>query len=334
MIRISSMQSTVGTLLLRLLRAIVFILVGLAASVAVQAASYSWPAPGQDVVGALQYTRSTADDTLLDIARRFDVGYQAIIRANPTIDPWLPGAGSKIVVPTLVVLPHTAREGIVVNLAEMRLYYFNTRGDPSTWTVDVFPVGIGRMNWGTPLGVIKISAKIKDPVWYPPLSIRTEHAQEGLEISASVPPGPDNPLGNYALRLGDTKYLIHGTNKPFGIGMRVSHGCIRLYPEDIESLFAIVERGTPVRIVNQAYKAGWHGHNLLFEAHPPLKEDPDRRERNKTPAIRTVMDATPTQHVKVSWDAVVEAVRRADGIPRPVGHSTQTTDPTLVLDGR
>lgn len=332
MLRVSSLQFAIGTVLVRLLYTILSMLAGLTASAAVQAASYPWPAPGQDVVGAMQYTRSTADDTLLDIARRFDVGYQAIIRANPTIDPWLPGDGSKIIVPKLIVLPHSIRQGIVVNLAEMRLYYFNRRGDSAAWTVDVFPVGIGRMNWGTPLGVMEISAKIKDPVWYPPLSIRTEHAQEGLEISASVPPGPDNPLGKYALRLGNTKYLIHGTNKPFGIGMRVSHGCIRLYPEDIESLFAVVERGTPVRIVNQAYKAGWYSHNLLFEAHPLLKEDPHNRERNKTPAIQAVMDATPTQHIKVSWDAVVEAVRRADGIPRPVGHSTQTSDPTLVME--
>jgi L,D-transpeptidase ErfK/SrfK len=229
--------------------------------------------PGTDVVGELQVIRARHEDTFLDIARAYDIGYDELVAANPGVDPWLPGAGTRIVLPTQFVLPDAPREGIVLNLAAKRLFYFPkpAPGDPRE--VITHPIGIGREGWQTPLGATKVVAKQKDPVWVVPASIRREHAEAGDPLPARVGPGPDNPLGRYALRLGFPSYLIHGTNKPDGIGMRVSHGCIQLFPEDIESLFGLVPVGTPVRIVNQPHLAGWRGDNLYLEVHPPLEDD-------------------------------------------------------------
>jgi L,D-transpeptidase ErfK/SrfK len=171
-------------------------------------------------------------------------------------------------------LPEAPREGLVLNIATKRLFYFPApvAGEPAI--VETYPIGIGREGWATPTGETSVVSKARDPVWFVPASIREEHAAAGDPLPAQVPPGPDNPLGTRVLGLGIPGYLIHGTNKPAGVGMRVSHGCVRLYPEDIESLFERVPLGTPVRIVNQPYLFGWQAGDLLLEAHPPLDEDP------------------------------------------------------------
>jgi len=233
-----------------------------------------------DVVGQVQVTIASKEDTLSDIARRFDVGYEEIVRANPNIDPWLPKEGSEVVVPTQFVLPFAQRVGLVVNIAAMRVYYFPTMKKGEKQVVYTYPIGIGKVGWSTPEGKTKVTAKEKDPVWRPTASIRKEHAENGDPLPAVVPAGPDNPLGKFKFTLGWPTYLIHGTNKPYGVGLRSSHGCIRLYPEDIEQLYGLVSTGTPVTVVNQPFVFGWHEDQLYLQAYDVLEDD--KRDWNKS----------------------------------------------------
>lgn len=225
------------------------------------------------VVGRVQAARVYEGDTLVDIARRYDVGYWDIVLANPGVDVWIPEPGSFVRIPRRFILPNAPYQGIVINLAELRLYYFPEAVGDGPRHVITHPVGIGRLDWSTPLGVAAVVEKIPRPTWYPPASIRAERRASGEPLPAIVPPGPDNPLGAYALILDIPGYLIHGTNRPAGVGMRVSHGCIRLYPEDIAALFQSVPRKTPVRIVNQPFKLAWHEGALFAEVQPMPAED-------------------------------------------------------------
>lgn len=293
------------------------ILAGLAAGLmvaGVSAQTFPLPAAGESVIGRIKVVSARYEDTLSDIARANHVGYEEIVRANPRVDPWLPGKGTRVIVPMRHILPDTPRQGLVLNLPEMRLYYYPRPRPGQTATVITFPVSIGRMDWSTPLGLTRVTAKIANPAWYPPVSVRAEHATDGDELPRKVAPGPDNPLGKYALQLAIPGYLIHGTNRPYGIGMRVTHGCVRLYPEDIERLFREVPVGTPMRIVNQPYKAGWRRGRLYFEAHPPLDETPTR-QNNYTPAAHIVITATRTRSARVAWDLVMRYAVEARGIP-------------------
>jgi L,D-transpeptidase ErfK/SrfK len=204
--------------------------------------------------------RATYQDTLLDVARRFKLGYVEIVAANPGTDPWIPGEGTNIVLPTVHLPPDAPAEGIVVNLADMRLYYFAEPGGP----MQSFPIGIGRDGLLTPLGTTEVVRKTKDPTWRPTARMRAEKP----ELPEAVPPGPDNPLGNRAMYLGWSQYLIHGTNKPLGIGRRTSSGCVRMYPEDVEYLYDRVAVGTKVTVVDQPIKLSWIDDALYIEAHP------------------------------------------------------------------
>ncbi|MFO7278570.1 MAG: L,D-transpeptidase family protein, partial [Pseudomonadota bacterium] len=228
----------------------------------------------EDVVGVVQITTAREEDTLSDIARRFNLGYEEIVRANPGVDPWLPGEGTRIVLPTQFVLPNAPREGVVINVAAMRLFYFPKRKEGEKQVVYTHPIGIGKVGWATPEGVTKIVRRQKDPVWRPTPSIIREHRKNGEELPPVVGPGPDNPLGRHALYLGWPSYLIHGTNKPAGVGLRSSHGCIRLYPEDVALLFDIVPDGTKVRVVNQPFVFGWRDGQLYLQAYDVLEDDP------------------------------------------------------------
>ncbi len=257
------------------------------------AATYLLPASGEDVVGDIEYATARHEDTFSDIARRFDLGYEELVLANPGVDPWLPGEGTRVRLPTLYVLPDAPRDGIVLNVPEMRLYYYPVSRDGEPPRVITYPVSIGRGDWETPLGSTTIVAKDRNPVWRPPESIREEHADRGDPLPKTVPAGPDNPLGEFALRLGLPGYLIHGTNRPYGIGMRVTHGCIRLYPVDVAALFESVPVGTTVRIVHQPYKLGWRGGRLYMEAHPPLGEEARTRQPlSLTPLVQAWLSAT------------------------------------------
>ncbi len=212
------------------------------------------------LVGVVQAYVTHYDDTLLDVARASGLGYTEMVVANPEVDPWLPGEGTEVVLPTGHLLPDGAREGILINLGDHRLYFFPGKGEP----VLSYPIGVGREGWATPIGRTTILRKKKDPSWYPPPSVRAEKP----ELPSVVPPGPENPLGGHAMYLGFESYLLHGTNSPWGVGRRVSHGCIRLYPEDIADLFERVAIGTPVEIVDQTVKFAWIEGELFMEAHP------------------------------------------------------------------
>jgi L,D-transpeptidase ErfK/SrfK len=238
-------------------------------------------------------------------------------RANPNVDRWLPGEGTQVVVPSHYILPRAPRQGLVLNLPEMRMYYFPPKKPGQPAQVQTYPIGIGRMDWATPLGVAKITGKVKDPTWTPPESIRREHAAKGDPLPAVVPAGPDNPLGRYAMRLSIPGYLIHSTNKPLGVGMRVSHGCIRMLPDDIERLFPQLPVGTPVNIVNQPVKAGWHGGKLYIEVHPPLEEYPNDRGAMVEEMMLALDDAMARRSVATVLDNAVidEQLNKPTGLP-------------------
>lgn len=276
--------------------------------------------PGVQVVGETSTVAATQDETLTDIARIHGLGYEEIVWANRKVDIWLPGAGTPVILPKRFILPGDAREGVVVNIAEYRLYhYYQSNG---RLMVSTFPISIGRMDWATPIGRWVVTAKQKDPAWYPPESIRQEHLEDGRGFLAKmVPAGPDNPLGRYAMRLSATGYLIHGTNKPVGVGMQVTHGCIRMYPEDIEWLFPQVPVKTPVQIMNQPYKFGWSGADLYLEVHPPLDDDQSTREREMTALTEQYVLLTRERPARIDWQAVEDAYRRRDGIPVRVGEA-------------
>jgi L,D-transpeptidase ErfK/SrfK len=230
-------------------------------------------ATGQTLIGEPQVVFTTADDTLSDLAREYGLGYDEIIAANPHINPWLPGEGTPIVLPTQYVLPDVEKKGVVLNIATRRLFYFPDAVEGEPQHVMTYPIGIGRVGWETPLGETTVVSKAKDPHWWVPASVRREHAEMGDPLPQVVPPGPDNPLGHRVLKLEMPGYLIHGTNTPYGVGMRVSHGCVRLYPENIEVLYALVDIGEAVTIVNEPYQFGRRDGMLYFEAHTPLEDD-------------------------------------------------------------
>ena len=284
---------------------------------AVSAATFEMPLPEFDLVGAIHEIEARHEDTLLTIARRYDIGQVQIVRANPEVDRWLPGEGTRVTIPTRYILPAAPREGLVLNVPEMRLYYYPKPKPGETPVVKTFPVGIGRQDWATPLGMTRIVNKIKDPTWTPPESIRKEHLEKGDPLPAVVPAGPDNPLGQYAMRLalGGGAYLIHGTNKALGVGMRASHGCIRMMPEDIEYLFQHVSVGAQVRIVSETAKVGWFGGKLYLEIHEPLEEDLVGQATLLDNALRLIDAAQKSRLVELDEEAIARALEERSGMP-------------------
>ncbi len=272
------------------------------------------PPSDVDLVGRVVTTTVGKDETLLDIARRFDVGQNEIRLANPGLSRFLPPQGAEVRIPKRFILPDAPRKGIVLNVPEMRLYYYPPAGNGAPKVI-THPVSIGRMDWSTPIGTTRVVAKVKDPVWRPPESIKKEHAADGDPLPDVVPPGPDNPLGRYAMRLGIPGYLIHSTNKPFGIGMRVTHGCVRMYPEDIERLFPLIPVGTPVTLVNQPIKVGWFAGDLYIEVHPPLEEEAQTYDKMLEEALSRIRAKTGAIPVRIDGSALKDALTRQDGIP-------------------
>lgn len=239
-----------------------------------QSASWILPPGDVDLFGQIKTIPANRDETLLDVARRFGIGQDEMMLANPTVDRWLPEEGAEIVLPKRYIIPQGDRTGFIINLPEMRLYYFPKPNKGKKPVVITHPISIGRMDWRTPLGKTSVVRKQKDPTWIPPQSIKDEAIAAGDPPPPPIVlPGPNNPLGRHAIYLGTAGYLIHGTDKPFGIGMRVTHGCLRMYPEDIEALFDKVTVGTPVQLLNQPIKIGWLADSLFVELHPPLDED-------------------------------------------------------------
>jgi L,D-transpeptidase ErfK/SrfK len=292
------------------------------------------------------YVKATANETLLDIARKHDLGQNQIVKANKNVDRWMPskptektildkegnqflrlGDGKSIHIPNSYLLPNTERKGIVLNLPEYRLYYYRDG------QVITHPISIGRVDWNTPLGKTSILAKVRNPTWTPPASIRREHAAQGDILPAVFPAGPDNPLGLYAMRLARAGYLIHSTNKPLGVGMRVSHGCIRMYPEDIERIFPFVAVGTSVEIVNEPIKVGWSRDGLYIEIHPDLDNNAWSYQQRLDFALNLIEQAKGNELITISGSVLKKAIVESNGIPVMLykGAKMFATTPTTFI---
>ncbi len=374
---VASMRSTMTRYRISKVRRLAF-LAGVLLPIASVGEVYRLPAPGDDLIGEIRYTTARDEDTLIDIARENSLGQDEIVMANPDVDRWMPKAGTRVLIPRQFILPDAPRVGVVLNIPEMRLYYYpgeyetvaakpspkpvaaktdskskepriaknpkstankatgaTTPAKPtvvmkSTPTqVITYPVSIGRMDWRTPLGEARIAEKLKDPVWRPPETIKKEHAQDGDILPDVVPAGPNNPLGQFAMRLSVPGYLIHGTgvDKAYGIGMRVTHGCIRMYPEDIAKLFPLVNVGTPVRLVNQPIKLGWQGDDLYMEVHQPLDEDRLSYDELLSNALTLIEKKNASRGVVLNGGAIRQAIEKPSGIPVLVSKTSEFSAP-------
>ena len=311
---------------LRLLAALLAISALTACATARSVEDTPWPSPtieekeiernrfkvagGDDVIGQLALLRVKNGDTLPDIARHFGLGINALTAANPGVDVWIPQAGEKIILPLSFILPEAPRKGIVVNLAAMRLFRF--KGAGKSLEVSTYPIGIGMKERPTPTGQMRVERKAARPTWYVPASISEDHKKKGDPLPSEVPPGPLNPLGEWALYLSKSGYLIHGTNKPASIGLEASNGCIRLYPENVETLFKETPVDTPVVIVNQPYLVGLHNGEAYLEAHAPLPDADDGALKKIYNKLKKMEKITGR---KVDWKNVKSALTEARGIP-------------------
>ncbi len=280
------------------------------------ALTFVLPPVGDSIVGHVQWTQALPSDTFSKIGRRFDIGYFELVEANPTLDPMHLVPGTIIVIPSRFILPSGPRQGIVINLAELRIYYY----PPHRHVVITYPVGIGREGWDTPLGSSSIAQKVVNPTWIVPASIRKDRVKDGVYLPKKVPPGPDNPLGGYAMRLKQLTYLIHGTNDYQGVGRRSSAGCIRMLPEDIESLFPQVKHNEQVYIVDSPYKVGWDKNRLYLEAHVPLQGRSALRLTQDS-AMEKLIKVNSGRGATIQWHAVDTIALSQNGIPQIIGYS-------------
>ncbi|MEM0549482.1 MULTISPECIES: L,D-transpeptidase family protein [Aeromonas] len=299
------------------IKPLLFLLLALMSALPVQARSYPLPSTGSRLIGELEDYFIQQDEYLELVGKHTQIGFLALLEANPGVDPYLPKPGTRLTLPTQMLLPDVPREGIVINLPELRLYYF-PKGKQE---VIVLPIGIGDIGRETPEMTTTIIEKTPDPSWVPgPMVRKSWLEQQGITLPAVVPPGPDNPLGKFAMRLGYGKrdYLIHGTNKDFGVGLRVSAGCIRLRPDDIEALFKMVPIGTPVRVINQPVKVAIEtdGRRWL-EVHSPLSRTEEEMEQGAplvlTPEVEQFIAAP-----EVKQSAVAETLALKNGLPKPI----------------
>jgi L,D-transpeptidase ErfK/SrfK len=277
------------------------------------AAVYPLPQSGQDIIGEVFTIRADRGDNFDKIARRYGVGYHELVQANPTLNPQKIAYRKQVTIPAQYILPKV-RQGIVINLAELRLYYFSEEKQQ----VFTYPVGIGREGKNTPEGQFFILQKKAQPEWRPPYSIKKEYASRGVELPDVVPAGPENPLGNHAMRLSLWSYLIHGTNHPESVGKRTSSGCISLFPEDIATLFEHVPLKTPVHITNDSFKLGWADGHLYLESVEPLSEQQSTvAPLNLTPLVDLVeanLDNSASQ-LDIDWEAALQTAVNYQGIP-------------------
>jgi len=296
--------------------ALVFLVVSLLAApgpAAANEAQAAIPAAVDSLVGTIAYHTAREEDTFVDLARAHGLGFVELVAANRDVDVWLPEPGTRIVLPKANLLPDAPRRGIVINLPELRLYHFPGEGQP----VESYPLGVGRDGWLTPTGSTEIVRKVVGPTWFPTERTRADRP----DLPKSVPPGPDNPLGTHALYLGWPAYLIHGTNRPYGVGRRVSRGCIRMYPEDVVKLYAKVPIGTPVTVVDQPVKIGWHQNELYLEVHPTLAqvdqlEFDHRFEPEPIDDLwRRLREVAGEAADRIEWSAALSAARERSGVP-------------------
>jgi L,D-transpeptidase ErfK/SrfK len=293
------------------------------------ATQYPLSSPDAQMFGENESITAFGEDTLPDLAHRYSLGYEEIQRANPGVDVWLPGEGTPILLPGQRLLPPGPREGIVVNLPEHRLYYYPKVKKGETPYVITYPVSIGKMDWSTPLGKTHIIDKRKNPSWSPPESVRKEHEERGDPLPAVVKAGPDNPLGAYAMRLDihPGAYLIHGTNNPIAVGMAVTHGCIRMYPEDIEVLFPQVPMNTPVWLINEPVKVARINGQVWLEVHPPVDAEGQIAKVDLEGFYALANAALGDTPAAIHWDFVLATLQEASGLPQMIGLEV---DPDMV----
>jgi L,D-transpeptidase ErfK/SrfK len=287
-----------------------------------QANEYPLRDDGGGLFGEVKRIQTRYEDTLIQLARQYSLGYEELLRVNKGVDPWLPGAGTEILIPGQRLLPPGVREGIVVNLPEHRLFYFPKPEKGKPPVVLTFPVSVGKMDWNTPLGVTKVVRKQKDPPWYPPESVRKEHIKRGdSPLPAVVPAGPDNPLGTRSMRLDipGGAYLIHGTNNPDAVGMAITHGCLRMYPEDIERLFDLTPVGTRVTLINEPVKISRFGGEVWLEVHPPVDEKGQVLTVDIEVFEARLNELLGESEVIIDWEMALRALREATGMPVLVG---------------
>lgn len=280
----------------------------------------------QGVVGSLMALQLQEGDTFPDVARHYGLGFEEIAAANPGIDSWVPKNNSKALIPVQFVLPRAPRKGMVINLAAMRLFHFPAASGGTE--VITYPVGIGKEGRSTPTGPLSIMRKKEHPTWYPTATIRNDHSRKGDPLPAAVSPGPDNPLGDFALYLSRQPYLIHGTNKPYSIGWRASNGCIRLYPENIERLFPTVPVRESVLIVNQPYLSGWHDGVLYLQAHRPQEELSEKLLQKRVRGELAKIEADKAH--PLDWAKIDRILEEARGIPIPISAKGPGIDTILA----
>lgn len=299
------------------------------------AATFLLPTDGSNIVGQFRVVTADKQNTLLDIARHFDLGYNEITGANKGVSIWLPGAGTLVNIPTQYILPAKPWTGIVINIAQRRLFYFPTPEGNSPATVVTYPIGIARIGWATPLGATRIVAKKKDPSWTVPKDILEEHRNDDDEdFPGYFPPGPNNPMGMYALLTGFSQIYIHGTNRPWGVGMEVSHGCIHLYPEDAASLFESVSVGTPVTIIDQAVQVGHRGQMVYLNISTPSDDKAGEKTVTWNAALDAVFDYYSGQGTKlppINLKRLKQYVDTPPGMPSPISIGSPTVDGLVSL---
>lgn len=311
--------------------ALILFLCVLAGSSAVAMAAYDKPYMGEEVIYV-----ATQEDTLVHIARAQEMGFVEMRAANPNVDPWIPGNGTELILPKRHILPDAPHDGIVINLPEMRLYAFvNGDNEPTT-----FPIGIGREGLETPIGTTSVVRKAEGPTWRPTPRMR----REDPTLPVAVETGPDNPLGTHALYLGWPTYALHGTNKPYGIGRRISSGCIRLYPENITQLFEMIPVGTKVTVVNQPIKLAWIDDVLYMEAHPDMEQAIQMEETGQIYSAKMsqqdmafIVNAAGEFQNKLHWATIRTEVRNRSGRPvmiaRRPGAELDQEEPEVILGG-
>ena len=263
--------------------------------------------------GHNQSLKAVYEDTLVDLARQYNLGFNEIIRANPNVDKWLPGEGTIIKIPTQHIIPEGfSKKGITINLSEFRGYLIKDN------KLITFPVGLGRMDWKTPLGISTIDLKLEKPAWYPPQSVRDEYKNQGKFLPAEVLPGPDNPLGELAMRISiPGGYFIHGTNRPDGVGMEISHGCIRLFPEDIDYIFQLTDIGTEVILLDQPVKIARIQNDIYLQVHPSYSNQHDYNLEKLRIEIELLVN-NQDELIQINWDSVESLLKAQNGLATKV----------------
>ena len=282
------------------------------------ASTYVMDDPEAMVVGEIHIEYARRSDTLMDIARWLNMGYREIRRANPDVDLWIPGEGTQVLIPSMWVLPDAPRDGIVINRAEKRLYYFHTDRDTGERLMTTHPIGIGRQGRETPLGSARVIQKLDNPAWYPTQGVIDDYASRGLELPRMIPAGPENPLGEHAMVLDLPGYLIHGTHRPDGVGMRVSQGCVRLYPEHIRELIHKVPLGTPVHFVDQPVKLGIRDGDIYLEIHAGANGQAPELDEVWTTIDQWLSRNGPMPATLIKRQQVEQVMELANGVPRVV----------------